>query len=109
MMKELFAYGVVARSAYPFFILNFQFRNRKDMLSNITNRFYFRSLAFLILLTLSFMLSFTQQTELSRPDVTGNWKIYKQQVEIDPAKRMVELKEVVPGLVYDLRYASTNN
>src|SRR5687767_5933569 len=79
------------------------------MLNNITNRFYFRSLAFLILLTLSSTLSFTQQTELSRPDVTGNWKIYKQQVETDPAKRMVELKEVIPGLVYDLRYASTNN
>ena len=109
MMKELFAYGVVARSAYPLFILNFQFRNEKDMLTNITKRFYFRSLAFLIFLTLSSMLSFAQQTETSRPDVTENWKIYKQQVETDPDKRMVELKTVIPGVVYDLRYASTNN
>lgn len=41
--------------------------------------------------------------------VTSRWQEYRQQVKDDPAKQMVELKRSIPGLVYDLRYAGTNN
>ncbi|MBO9618074.1 MAG: M15 family metallopeptidase [Niabella sp.] len=34
---------------------------------------------------------------------------YKQAIKADEQNRMVELKSVVPGLVYDLRYATANN
>ena len=36
-------------------------------------------------------------------------KIYRQQVQADSLQRMVELKTILPALVYDLRYATTNN
>lgn len=35
--------------------------------------------------------------------------IYRQTIAIDSLKRMIELKSVVPGIVYDLRYGTTNN
>src|SRR5260221_14629801 len=34
---------------------------------------------------------------------------YRQTIEIDSLKKMIELKSVVPGVVYDLRYGSSNN
>jgi len=43
------------------------------------------------------------------PPVTAKWDDYKKQVKNDPSKKMVELKSLIPGLVYDLRYASANN
>jgi D-alanyl-D-alanine dipeptidase len=45
----------------------------------------------------------------SRPPVTGQWKNYVSQVDDDSTKRMIELKSLIPGLVYDLRYATKNN
>jgi D-alanyl-D-alanine dipeptidase len=36
-------------------------------------------------------------------------KTYWRQVQEDSALRMIELKSLVPSLVYDLRYATTNN
>lgn len=45
----------------------------------------------------------------TQPPVTDKWDHYKQQVRSDSSKRMVELKSLVPGIVYDLRYATTNN
>lgn len=41
--------------------------------------------------------------------VTSTWQAYRQQVKDDPSKEMVELKSRIPGLVYDLRYATANN
>ena len=37
------------------------------------------------------------------------WSEYAAQVKNDPDQRMVELRGLVPGLVYDLRYATKNN
>jgi D-alanyl-D-alanine dipeptidase len=34
---------------------------------------------------------------------------YRQLAQADPAKKMVELQSLIPGLRYDLRYATTNN
>lgn len=50
-----------------------------------------------------------QDTGYIRPPVTDKYEQYKKQVKQDPNKTMVELKLTIPGIVYDLRYASTNN
>lgn len=34
---------------------------------------------------------------------------YKQAIKADDRNRMTELKSILPGVVYDLRYATTNN
>jgi D-alanyl-D-alanine dipeptidase len=34
---------------------------------------------------------------------------YQSSIRNDSAKKMVELRKTIPGLVYDLRYATTNN
>lgn len=34
---------------------------------------------------------------------------YRQAVEKDSAKKLVELRSVIPGVLYDIRYATTNN
>ncbi len=34
---------------------------------------------------------------------------YKAAVTKEPAKKMLELKQIIPGIAYDLRYAGTNN
>jgi zinc D-Ala-D-Ala dipeptidase len=36
-------------------------------------------------------------------------KIYRQQVQADSLQKMIELKTLLPALVYDLRYATANN
>lgn len=50
-----------------------------------------------------------QDTGYTRPPVTAKWDNYKKQVKKDPSKRMVELKGLMPGIIYDLRYASVRN
>lgn len=50
-----------------------------------------------------------QKSGFIRPSVTDKWDNYQKQVKADSAKRMMELKSMIPGLVYDLRYATTNN
>jgi D-alanyl-D-alanine dipeptidase len=35
--------------------------------------------------------------------------VYQQSIRNDSAKKMVELRKMMPGIVYDLRYAGTNN
>ena len=50
-----------------------------------------------------------QTRSYTRPDVTGKWKQYRQQVKEDSMKKMIELKTAIPGLLYDLRYAGTDN
>ena len=41
--------------------------------------------------------------------IIKNVKTYYQTVEADSSKRMTELKGVVPGLIYDLKYATKDN
>jgi zinc D-Ala-D-Ala dipeptidase len=50
-----------------------------------------------------------QDSTKIRPPVTHNRRAYNRQVLHDSSKKMVELKSFIPGLVYDLRYASINN
>lgn len=53
--------------------------------------------------------SFAQKKKDSLPPVTSHWNKYMLQVKWDSTKRMVELKNLIPDIEYDLRYASTNN
>ncbi|MBK6936945.1 MAG: M15 family metallopeptidase [Chitinophagaceae bacterium] len=55
------------------------------------------------------ILVYTQDSSYTKPKVTNTYKEYKKQVNNDSLKKMVELKTVIPGLIYDLRYASINN
>lgn len=50
-----------------------------------------------------------QDSSFIKPPVTALYKDYKKQVKEDSLKKMTELKSLMPGLIYDLRYASTNN
>jgi zinc D-Ala-D-Ala dipeptidase len=68
------------------------------------------------IICLSFIFSTCLLTEISaqdtgytRPPVTNNLDEYKKQVKKDPSKKMIELKTIMPGIVYDLRYATLNN
>jgi zinc D-Ala-D-Ala dipeptidase len=38
-----------------------------------------------------------------------NAKVYRQQLRADSMQKMIEIKTLVPGIVYDLRYATKNN
>ncbi|MCH5597395.1 M15 family metallopeptidase [Niabella ginsengisoli] len=47
-----------------------------------------------------------QQTKLQ---VERSFKSYKRHSTIHPETKMMELKQVVPGIVYDLKYADSDN
>lgn len=50
-----------------------------------------------------------QDSSYTPPPVTIKYEDYKKQVKTNGAKKMVELRKLIPSIVYDLRYASTNN
>jgi len=79
------------------------------MLTKITIRFYLKEAMLFILSTMLLLKIAAQDSSYTRPPVTDSWDAYKKQVKKDPLKKMVELKSMVPGIVYDLRYATTNN
>jgi D-alanyl-D-alanine dipeptidase len=41
--------------------------------------------------------------------VISDWKEYRAQMVADSSKKMVRLQKFIPAVVYDLRYAGTNN
>ena len=49
------------------------------------------------------------QDSLKRPLVTSDMADYIRQAMVVPGKKMVELKILIPDLIYDIRYASLNN
>jgi D-alanyl-D-alanine dipeptidase len=68
---------------------------------------YRKDLRFLTTITLFFLF---HTTSLSQPlKVIRKVKAYRQQVAKDTAYKMIELKTIIPNLVYDLRYGTTNN
>jgi D-alanyl-D-alanine dipeptidase len=79
------------------------------MLSNIRKRFNITDRAIFVFLLLLSTAAGAQDSAFTRPPVTDKLQQYYKQVKDDPGKQMVELKSRIPGLVYDLRYASTNN
>jgi D-alanyl-D-alanine dipeptidase len=53
----------------------------------------------------------SQQAAISKYGVAtvNNIAVYQQIIHGDSSKRMVELKKLMPGIVYDLRYGTNNN
>lgn len=62
-----------------------------------------------IFLFLSSGSSLAQEYPETKPTVANKLKDYRTQVKSDPDKKMIELHSLMPNLVYDLRYATTNN
>jgi D-alanyl-D-alanine dipeptidase len=79
------------------------------MSDKVTKRFNIQRFGLFIFSTFIFIPSFAQKPAEAKPAVTDKYGIYKKQVKQDSTKQMVELKIRIPSLVYDLRYASTNN
>lgn len=79
------------------------------MLYKISNRFYIKQQLFLIFSTFLLIKAAAQDPGYTRPEITGKIEQYNLQVKKDSSKKMVELKTLVPGIVYDLRYATVNN
>lgn len=49
-----------------------------------------------------------QVTENNLP-VTSKYSLFSKQVKLDSSKEMIELKTIIPNIVYDLRYSTVNN
>ena len=79
------------------------------MANKVVKRFNNWQLSLFIFSTFFFVSAYSQQPVESKLSVTSKIKNYKKQVAEDSAKRMIELKTLIPSIVYDLRYATTNN
>jgi len=74
--------------------------------NKITKGFCIPTYIFFIFSALIFNDLCAQDTSII---IIKTYKQYKRQVQDDPAKQMVELKSLMPGIIYDLRYTTTNN
>jgi D-alanyl-D-alanine dipeptidase len=79
------------------------------MSNKLSNRNNIKQLLLLFFSTLLMLQLSAQQPDFIRPELTDNWDDYKKQVKLDSNKKMVELRSLIPGIVYDLRYATVNN
>lgn len=79
------------------------------MENNISKRFNTFCLIGTLFLLVFFGTIHAQDSTIVRPPVTKKLQKYYKQVKDDSTKRMVELKNIISGLQYDLRYASTEN
>lgn len=79
------------------------------MTNNVSIRFNILKLVVFIFSTLPCISLLAQDSSYTRPPLTHKWEDYRKQVTADPNKKMTELKGLIPGLVYDLRYGSTRN
>jgi len=78
------------------------------MIYKVTNRFNTKCFAILIFSTLTYNFCSSQETD-KKLNITSKWNEYKKEVKADSSKKMIELKSLMPNIVYDLRYATTNN
>ncbi len=83
--------------------------NPPDMFNKVINQRNIQQILLVFFLTMLTYACPAQELLQSKPDVTTKWKDYQKQVKNDPSKKMIELKSLIPGLVYDIRYATTNN
>ena len=79
------------------------------MFNNVQKAFRSYGSCCFFFITASFFQTAAQDTGYTRPPVTEKYEQYKKQVRSDINKTMTELRRAIPGIVYDLRYASTNN
>lgn len=68
-----------------------------------------RQALLVIFSTLASILTIAQENTNQRPALTNQWSEYRKQVKADSSKKMTELKSLIPGIVYDLRYATVHN
>jgi zinc D-Ala-D-Ala dipeptidase len=71
--------------------------------------FSLNPLLIVIFLTIWTLHVSAQEKDFVKPPVTEKFEVYKKQVKADPSKKMIELKSLISTIVYDLRYATTNN
>ncbi|MFV0607144.1 MAG: M15 family metallopeptidase [Niabella sp.] len=50
-----------------------------------------------------------QYTMAQKPPMLKTMSAYKESVVKNSAKKMIEVKSAIPNIIYDLRYAATNN
>jgi D-alanyl-D-alanine dipeptidase len=79
------------------------------MHSKISNRFYILSLILFIFSTIHTLACKAQTEAGTKLYVVNKYALYKKQVQEDSTKKMTELQTLIPGLKYDLRYATINN
>ena len=78
-------------------------------MNKLSIRPYILKTACLILLTAYSYVAMGQDTSWTRPPVTDKWADLAAQINADSSKRMLELKQWIPGIVYELHYATTDN
>src|SRR5262249_7050517 len=81
---------------------------RLHMNYKVTNRFNTKWFVVLFFSTLTYNFCYSQDST-KKLTVISKWNDFKREVKADTSKRMIELKSLMPNIVYDLRYASTNN
>jgi len=79
------------------------------MFSNISIRFNIPVTGAIVFLLNISLLTRAQDSSTTLLPVIKNLQKYYELVKDDSTKRMVELKRIIPGLQYDLRYASMGN
>lgn len=79
------------------------------MLNNLINPRNILQGLLVFFLTATCTLAFTQEKSYTKPSLTDDWEDYEAAVKKDSIQRMLELKKIIPGIVYDLRYATVNN
>lgn len=79
------------------------------MSNKIRNSLSIPKLILLIFSTYNVHCLVAQDYSYTKPVLTDKWKDYKQQVLHDSSKRMLELRSLIPGMLYDLRYATKDN
>ncbi len=79
------------------------------MTNKIRKRFYIQLSWMIIFSTTLSRQAGAQDPGFVRPPVTDKLSDYRARVKNDSANKMTELKSFIPGIVYDLRYATTNN
>lgn len=58
---------------------------------------------------LTMAVSFISQAQSQNITVVKKTEIYSQQIIHDPANQMLELKQLIPDIVYELRYSGKDN
>jgi zinc D-Ala-D-Ala dipeptidase len=79
------------------------------MFNKIIIRPYILKTLILIFSTFTSIVIFAQDTSYTRPPLIDSWKTYLELCRLDSTKKMVELKSLMPAIVYDLRYAGSDN
>ncbi len=79
------------------------------MADNLINTAKIKWIFPLIFLTLPLTGIFAQQAPPLKLKVVNKPREYRKQIRRDPDKKMIELRTLIPGIAYDIRYATENN